>query len=83
MNSEHISDRFDPNDGPVYRSDTSSDLFVVVDNPGPAAGDNDQVEIRRVEDGEWYGVFYDNFQRGYAKVADTLAEAVENGDIDD
>lgn len=68
-----VSAEFDSEDGPVYRSEVSGGLFVVVSRPGFGSGDNDQVELRRVTDGEWHGVFQDNFRKGYAKVADTIA----------
>lgn len=74
MMSENVAEKFDSDCGPVYKSEASGDLFVVVSRPEFGAGDDAEVEIERVSDGEWYGVFQDNFNSGYRKVADTLGE---------
>jgi hypothetical protein len=73
MMSTEIADRFDSESGPVYESEHSDSLFVVVSRPN-TFDDNNEVEVRRVEDGEWFGVYQDNFRKAYRKVADTLGE---------
>lgn len=60
--------------GAIYRSKHSSDLVEVVATPDPFASgdtDNQQVEIETLEDGEWCGVYADNFRTGYEFVADS------------
>lgn len=58
----------------VYRSTVTEDLFEVVETPDAFASDNEQVELVRVEDGEWFGVYADNFRKGYEFVADSVEE---------
>lgn len=60
----------------VYRSTHSDALFEVVSTPDAFAADpdNEQVELRRLSDGEWYGVYADNFRKGYEFVAESVEE---------
>lgn len=59
--------------GPVVRDDVSGTLFVVASKP--AENDpNAQVELETLEDGEWYGIFQDNYHRNYEFVAETVAD---------
>lgn len=63
--------------GAIYKSTVSGDLFKVVaeeDPFGPGDPGLKQVEIRRLSDGEWYGVDRDDFRKNYRRVAGSEAE---------
>jgi len=60
--------------GAIYRSKHSNKLVKVVATPDPfdpGDPDNQKVEFETLENGEWYGVFADNFHSGYDYVADS------------
>lgn len=63
----------------VYRSTVTEDLFEVVETPDAFASDpdNEQVELVRLDDGEWFGVYADNFRSGYEFVADSVEDVEE------
>jgi len=54
----------------IYESKHSGELVKVTSVPD-GFGDNEQVEFRTLSDDEWYGVYQDNFRKGYKKVADS------------
>lgn len=66
-----------PDAGPVVRDDVSGTLFVVVSKPA-SSDPNAQVELATLEDGEWYGVYQDNYHSNYRVVAETVADVEES-----
>lgn len=60
--------------GNIYESTVSGDLFELETTPPFDAHDNTTLDLVRLKDGEWYGIYYDDFTKNYLKVADSRDE---------
>jgi len=68
-----------PTEGAIYEDEHTGTLFECVHSPDTFGmttmeAEHAPIEFETVDDGEWYSIYVDNFQRGYRKVADSKAE---------
>lgn len=61
--------------GEVYRDTDTGLLSKVVAMPSrdsPGHMSDKTVELKKVEDGQWYSIFHDMFRHDFVKVADSV-----------